>query len=424
MLIVASAPVAIAAVLLAAGTPRSPEPAAVSVRQPAVRVPLVGIPRGRPARLVRLNARTLRPASRAIRLRGWQWGMDWSPDGRHLAIGVGGRGRIQVIDVERWRTRALVRASRGGAFAVVAWLAPRRVVAFRFASRGRHEAIGLDPFSGRVEWRTTVRGEPAGEVVPTHDGVAALGVPSGRIGPTRLIRVDGEGGVHETPLPEITGGTERPPANHDADAPLPVARQRMPGLAVDVAGRRAYVLAAERPALAEVDLASGAATMHRLTVRRTALQRLESLVVGTAEAKGVVGPARWLRMLDGGRLAVTGERYDDAAGRPPRRFGLWIIDPSDWTWQPADERIDWTMPAPGGGLVAFDYRDGRIARFGPDGRRLWQWRRRGGVEAQAHGSFVYARDRAAHRTYVLDARSGRRVGTLPTARPPFIVPDL
>ena len=85
---------------------------------------------------------------------------------------------------------------------------------------------------------------------------------------------------------------------------------------------------------------------------------------------------------------------------------------------------DVSVEIPGGGLVAFDYRDGRIARFGPDGRRLWQWRRRGGVEAQAHGSFVYARDRAAHRTYVLDARSGRRVGTLPTARPPFIVPDL
>jgi hypothetical protein len=424
--LVAIMPFALAA---GAGGPGSSEPSglshAVSAREREVRVPLVGIPRGRPARLVRLHSRTLRPVSRGIRLHGWQWGMDWSPDGRHLALGVGSGGRIQVIDVRRWRTRAVIRARRRGAFPVVAWIAPRRLIAFRFGSPSlRHEVIALDPFSGRVKWRAVVRGELAGEVVPTRDGVALLGLPSGRIGPARLIAVDGEGRVRETPLPGITGGTEPPPANVDSDEPFPVSPQRMPGLAVDVAAHRAYVIAAERPAIAEVDLASGATAMHELAVRRTALQRLESLIVGTAEAKGVTGPVRWLRMLGGGRLAVTGADHDDASRREPRRFGLWIIDPSDWTWRQADDSVDWVLPAAGGGLLAFDYRGGRIALFGPDGRRVWQWQRGRGVDAQAHGSLVYARARAAHRTYVLDARDGRTLATLPTAQPPFIVPDL
>jgi hypothetical protein len=39
------------------------------------------------------------------------------------------------------------------------------------------------------------------------------------------------------------------------------------------------------------------------------------------------------------------------------------------------------------------------------------------------GSRIYARVRGVHRTYVLDARDGRPLATLPTARPPFIVPD-
>jgi hypothetical protein len=88
--LVAITPFALAAV---AGTPGSSEPSglshAVTARERAVRVPLVGIPPGRPARLVRLHSRTLRPVSRGIRLHGWQWGIDWSPDGRHLALGVG-----------------------------------------------------------------------------------------------------------------------------------------------------------------------------------------------------------------------------------------------------------------------------------------------------------------------------------------------
>ncbi len=417
--------VAIAPVALAVGVPGSSEPSIpVSAQEPTVRVPLIGIPGGLPARLVRLNSRTLRPASRAIRLRGSQWGIDWSPDRRHMALGVGARGRIQIVDVRRWRTRSVIQASRRGAFPVVAWVTPRRVVAFRYGHPSRtHEVVALDPFSGRTAWRASVRGEHAGEVVPTRDGVALLALPSGRIGPTRLIRVDGEGHVHETPLPEITGGTERPPSNLDADHPFPVAPQRMPGLAVDVAAHRAYVIAADRPAIAEIDLTSGTATMHGLTVRRTALQRLEDLLVDSAEAKGVVGPARWLHTLGSGQLAVTGATYNDASRRPPRRLGLWIIDPSDWTWRPADERIDWVLPTAGGGLTAFDYRGGRIARFGPDGRRVWQWQRRRGVDAQAHGSLVYARDRAAQRTYVLDARDGRTLNTLPTARQPFIVPE-
>ena len=305
-----------------------------------MRVPLIGIPGGQPARLVRLNSRTLRPASRAIRLRGSQWGIDWSPDGRHLALGVGARGRIQIVDVRRWRTRSVIQASRRGAFPVVAWVAPRRVIAFRFGyPRKAHEVVALDPFSGRVAWRASVRGEPAGEVVPTRDGVALLAVPSGRIGPTRLIRVDGEGRVHETPLPEITGGTERPPSQPRCRRPVSRSRpSACPGLAVDIAAHRAYVIAADRPAIAEIDLTSGTATMHQLTVRRTALQRLEDLLVDTAEAKGVIGPARWLHTLGSGQLAVTGATYNDASRRPPRRLGLWIIDPSDWTWRPADEQ--------------------------------------------------------------------------------------
>jgi hypothetical protein len=52
------------------------------------------------------------------------------------------------------------------------------------------------------------------------------------------------------------------------------------------------VIAAERPALAEVDLASGAVRMHELTVARTALQELDARLTPAAEAKGAEGPVR------------------------------------------------------------------------------------------------------------------------------------
>jgi hypothetical protein len=60
--LVVVAPLALAAAAGAPG-PDGVPPAAPTAQAPAARVPLVAIARNRPARIVRLHSRTLRPAS-------------------------------------------------------------------------------------------------------------------------------------------------------------------------------------------------------------------------------------------------------------------------------------------------------------------------------------------------------------------------
>jgi hypothetical protein len=149
------------------------------------------------------------------------------------------------------------------------------------------------------------------------------------IGPARLAIVDRRGAVRFLELERMLAGMQFVDrTSHDV-------RQRLPGLAVDAAGRRAYVVT---PGLvAAVDLARLAVSYHEPSRASSALARLRDWLDPAAHAKGASGPTRVARWLGGGLLAVTGadeQSLTDARGDTRIRVlaaGLSLVDTRDWS---------------------------------------------------------------------------------------------
>jgi len=411
-------------------------------RRPAVapappdRVPLLGIVHGSddPGSLVRLRPRTLRPASRPIRLRGFSWGTAWSPDRRRLAVAVADvvegrieRSGIQIVDVRRWRTAAVIPVSPHTEVQQMAWTAPHRLLAVLGARAGTHRIAVVDPAARRVVRQGRLAGLVPGDAIrPTGDGLAAIVAPARGIGPASLALVSHEGDVRRVPLPGLEAGFHHPPLDPNAGAPFPAGRQRVPALAVDAAARRAYVADAGSPAVVEVDLASGAATRREPVERRTLLQRLRDLVEPPAEAKGVTGPWSQAQVLGGGWLAVSG--WDDTIRgdhQERRPHGLRLIDTREWTAETVDERVSSFVLAHGTLLVADGGygRNSGVVALNPDGTR--RFRLLGGRDAGAAiaGGLLYATPYGPSRTHVVDLRTGRTVGVLPRGEMPALIPE-
>jgi hypothetical protein len=119
---------------------------------------------------------------------------------------------------------------------------------------------------------------------------------------------------------------------HPSEADEPPGEHRYPGLAVDAAGGRAYVVGGGEP-VAEVDLRSLAVTYHQPARPISLLGRLRAWLQPAAHAKGpVLGSTRRVIWLGNGRLAVTGED-----GRPGRDgvvvhpAGLTLVDTRTWS---------------------------------------------------------------------------------------------
>src|SRR5918998_6136784 len=97
---------------------------------------------------------TLEPRSRPIRTHRHGYGGALSPDGRRLARGTGWgeRGRIQVINLARWREeRVITLGSRGEV--LVEWPTARRLIAIVGAPPERQELVVVDPATGAVSTR-------------------------------------------------------------------------------------------------------------------------------------------------------------------------------------------------------------------------------------------------------------------------------
>jgi hypothetical protein len=405
----------------------SRRPAAAAAAQ---RVPLLAVlDQPRPSALVRLHPRTLRPTSRRIRLRGYLWASAWSPDRRRLAVAVAttagtrvARSRIQIVDIERWRTTAVIDMTDHNEAAWIAWSSPRRVLA---VAAGGHSVIAVDPFAARIVRATRFRESVVGDSVrPTPDGVAMLLGQVTGIGPVTLALVSSDGALRRVPLEGIEAGVEDMAAD-PADGAPPVARQRMPALAVDRAAGRAYVVEAGGPGVVEVELATGAATRHEPGVGRTALEWLRDLVEGEAEAKGVEGPWRSAHVVGDGLLAVSG--YDDRLRnnrQEPHPYGLRLIDTREWSVETVDPRIGHFVPVPGAILVADGGygRNGGVVALELDGRRRFQRLAGRDAAATAVGGLVYITPYGPSRTHVVDLRSGRTVRVLPPGEPPLLIP--
>lgn len=333
-----------------------------------------------------------------------------SPGRARLAALSGRASLLHLIDVGRMRTLGRVRTRARGSPAIVMW--PRRdrlwIVLERLAE-GSTTVAAVDPVAARVVALRRLAGVVV-RAAESPEGPVLLLAPPAVIGPARLVTVDSAGGVSEVPLDGVSAGAM--PTEGFAS----VERVRTPALAVDAVRRRAYVVSS-RPHVIEVDLRRRRVSEHRLTARRSLLERLRELLEPAAAASAEVGVVRRAAWIGEGRIALSG--YDaDVLWRPygaveaeRRPAGLQVIDTRDWSVRTLDERASGFVAAAGLLLARGPGGDGLTA-YRPDGRDALRMLEGRSAEVVATaGPLAYVRAPPEPALQVLDVTEGRVIGT-------------
>jgi hypothetical protein len=345
-----TAVVATAAATLALGASTT-QPVAPTAQAKSA-TPLYGIAYSRAAaELSRFDPATLRPVGKRLRVT-----QDWplwafSPDRRQLALATE-RARLNLIDLRTMRVRSRFRGRR--LVRGLAWPTPRRIV---LAEHG--ETLVVDPAAGRIVRREVRAGKPL-HTRRTRDELVLLGPLAEEIGRARLDVIGRDGRGRTVLLERILIGTDR---GENDQAPW---RSESPGLAVDVAGNRAFVVGGSG-LVAEVDLATLAVSYRQPRVSRSLLSRLTGWLDPAAHAKIVDGPYRTAVWLDG-VVAIAG--YDAVTSgdtMTTHPYGLRLYDPRTnelRTIAPDATRLD----ASSGVLLAYGTRyDGRSSAVAGNG---------------------------------------------------------
>jgi hypothetical protein len=375
-------------------------------------------------RLVRVDLETLRPVpGRAVFLgfggcaprQGGTacWSTPaWSvaPSGERLAIAANDVSSLRIVDVGRMRVASRTRWGNGGSVGALAWLAAGRVLAVQEAFGERQRLVVFDVPRKRVVARRALGGTVV-ELARAPRELALLVAPEGSIGPARLAVVDARGGARFAQLDRIVAGSKLlgSGSEHRVDV-------RRPGLAVDPAGGRAFVVAQQL--VAEIDLRTLAVSYHELERPRSLLSRLRSWLEPVASAKQVSGYHRQARWLGSDLLAVAGDDTEDGVFSPA---GLELVDTRTWsvrTIEPGASRFevgDGVLLATGGRWDAVQRRSTGIglSAYRPVGQRAFQlfdgeW---AGL-AQVYGNRAYVLLPAqADVLHVVELATGRLVGT-------------
>ncbi|MGH2744259.1 MAG: hypothetical protein ACRDN8_17615 [Thermoleophilaceae bacterium] len=396
----------------------------------SVRDPLFGTVRIDGTRvLARIRRRTLRP--RAVprvplprHVYGWNW--DFSPACDAVALAER-RGRILLVDLERGRRIGFVNVGTRSAAGQIAWPRPDRLIAFAGPYRSPH-LVTISVPDGRVVATRRVGGNP-GFSEATSLGMAVVVGPIDGIGAATLVLATPDGGMLRVPVPEIRAGLDR------GDPRRQLGRQLTPGLAVDEAAGRAYVVAANEPLVAEVDLASGVVAYHQL-------RGAGGTAGSPMAAKGLVyGAYRTAGWVGDGTIAVAGEvtrtrrdwRRAERRGQLATRIdphGLQLIRTADWTVTTLNPLLRW-FTRTGDVLLGMDSipvsrADSKatgLVAYGTDGRRLFT-RFRGDGRAGLRGAswpYAYVTARRPRRTYVIDLRTGRTANVIRSTSPPILL---
>jgi hypothetical protein len=302
--------------------------------------PLLGLVSGSAptsaVRLTRIDARTLRPSgARSLRLPFLDaWAV--APGGRTLALAVhpdpiDEPNALELLRLPSLRVRG-ARLALGGDVSALAWGSASRIVALvgRSVCCPAPLIVAIaDMQSGRVVSRQRIPGTVL-HIARFTRGLVLLTSRSGRIGPATLVVADARGIRSASLAPmragEVPGGSG-------------VSQLRLPGLAVDAAGNKAYVIDPDGSAV-KVDLATLAVSHHQLTHQRSLLARLDNWLQPNAVAKGDSGPIRHAQWLGDGLLLVAGSNTHDTRTLASDPSGLELVDTRSWTAQTIDPRAD------------------------------------------------------------------------------------
>ena len=280
-----------------------------------------------------------------------------SPDRRVVAFGGYNFGEVVRVDLARMRRLPAVKVG-GSAVDVLAWPSPNRMLAVTGPGEGKLPGPKtlrvVDPVAGRV-----LASRPLGIVIATSTSTAGEAVlvtapakhqGENSIGPAHLVIAAPDGAIRELVLPHVTAGFD-------------LQALRYPGLAVDVANRRAWVIPGGGAPVAEVDLATGG-VQDRPALAAATAPAGPPHETGTQNA--FQGPRRMAQWLGDGLIAVSGSDaaivgYDQA----DTPAGLRILDTRTWTERVIDPKADDFTLA---GSTLLTARNG----YGSDGRRRYR----------------------------------------------------
>jgi hypothetical protein len=367
-------------------------------------------------RIARLDPGSLEPLQgRRLDLPGPWWVLSVAPDRSMAVLGNEASDKLAVVDLAGMRSLGTIGIKSLAWTETSRWVGRSRLLlVLGELPVSRHSVmLVLDLHARRVLQRQPLPG-PVLSSGHLPGGLVLLLAPDRGIGPATLAVVDDDARIRTVTLSGIAAGSE----SVETGALL-VDRQAFPGLAVDPAGRRAYVVAAGAP-VAEVDLTTLRVGYHRLATPTSPLRRLASWLLPPAEAKGASdGPARRALWLGDGLLAVAGSDAEasntkQGAREVQRPSGLQLIDTRAWKVRMLDPHTSGIMLA-GGRLFATAYRydsnDGEpkgsgLTIYGPGDRRpvhlmgsdlVW--------DVQVHGDLAYVRRGSGYS--VVDLRANR-----------------
>lgn len=407
----------------------------------AADLPLVGVDAA--SRLMRLEPRSLRPIGDRLALGSPPAAWAYSPDRRGLLAAAD--GRLTIVDLERMRAVGEIPMRERGTVAAIAWPHRDRATIVLAASgccaAGMTTILTVDPLRRRIVVRRRLAAGLT-RVAEMGAELVLLLAPPEMVGPVSVATVDAAGRID---MVRLNGPSAGVITAQEADVPA-IVHIRRPGLAVDPRRRRAYVLPATSEVV-EVDLASRATRYHRLTPRRSLLDRLRDLVEPATQARPVVGPTRsserpgdaaagpaaesearpvvgsmrTARWLGNGRIAVAGHdadidlRASGALHAVNRPAGLRVIDTRRWRVHTIHDEATGFRVA-GDVLIPVVPGAAGLAAYHPNGRPAFRVL---GELAATAGPLAYVR--AASELHVVDLTERRIVSTT-RARPPRLLP--
>jgi hypothetical protein len=272
------------------------------------------------------------------------------------------------------------------------------------------DLLVVDPIASRVVTRQRLNGWAIANARVGRQVVLLLQPASG-IGPARLTIVSPEGDLATIVLHSVVAGSV------EGDRETSRAQLRIPGLAVDSKGERAFVIPGGSQLL-EVDLTTRKVIGHKLSTPASLLSRFRNWLEPPAVAKAPpIGPVREAQWLGGGLIASTGWDGLTAAG-------LSLIDVERNTVRTIDDDASRFSFADGTLVASGDYSssDG-VRAYDLRGQRLWEALEGEPLgEIAAIGGRVYV-DLAGDRSgsvAILDLRSGTEIGRVDRQFPTFL----
>jgi hypothetical protein len=293
--------------------------------------------------LVRVDPATLKPLAGELAIpNGLAFG-GRSPDGRSAVYFAFRQPSVQVVDLEALQLRRRIQVAPAGWRArAAAWLTADRVAVVMQRMRGSYEQI--------VERRQVVLVDPfAGRVVSRRDVPHALAVLTSAAAGDKLVLLLGRGDARGRAFRVVVGDATGDAREATVDLG-PAKGLRLPALAVEPDGSRAFVLSANGRA-AEVDLQSMTVTARTIVGGGRIVT--DSLLAG-----------REAVVLADGNVAFTGHNGHREKGvEVSRPAGLGIVDTKTWRLRVIDREAS-RVSVSGETLLATSHRIDRAVDRG------------------------------------------------------------